>query len=189
MSLDWNATNVENYEEITTDEEWVVTEAIIFGTMAIDMGEITEANWQEFYARTAMFESLFGAFISAPVYETTTVSDLSTGDYFRSQDIDDNRLQVALEDGQFARYHYRQFTGPDTPNYEGEPYSLPSEKTVEKHSGFEKTPITPEQVKRRIGLTTNVATRTRHQFVKRMGQNFLEERERHAKHYAERVTT
>jgi len=43
------------------DDETSVRETLIWGTMAIDMGEITEKNWTEFYARIHAIELIGGA--------------------------------------------------------------------------------------------------------------------------------
>ena len=51
MSLDWNITACENYEELTTEENWAVTSSIVLATMSAGMGEITSQNAPEFFAR------------------------------------------------------------------------------------------------------------------------------------------
>lgn len=40
-----------------------VTNALIWGTMFVDMGQITEENYEEFFARTALQEKLSGAYL------------------------------------------------------------------------------------------------------------------------------
>ena len=77
MSLDFNLKKIKNYEELCWEEitnEFgekqkrinPVTEVIIFRTMAVGMGEITEANWEEFYRRVVFWEHLFGASVVVP---------------------------------------------------------------------------------------------------------------------------
>lgn len=69
MSLDFSVERMKNYNVLTTivyprehpqqeaERKWhPVTNALIFGTMAIGMNTITEANWQEFYNRLNMWE-------------------------------------------------------------------------------------------------------------------------------------
>ena len=62
MSLNW---------KVNTDlVEWnklcdVTKETLIFATMAVDMGQITEDNWTEFYARININERLFGTLRSS----------------------------------------------------------------------------------------------------------------------------
>lgn len=71
MSLDWSVTNVENYKElcwIENDDETFslnpVTEGIIFSMMGIDMGSITEANWEKFYTRLHIWETVNGTMLN-----------------------------------------------------------------------------------------------------------------------------
>jgi hypothetical protein len=93
MALHTNISNCVNWEELNTDANYPMTERIYFVTLVTDLGEITESNYGEFYARVKVYEAI-------------------TGD-----------------------------------NY-----------------------ITLEDVKRRIGLTTNVSNRTSAQFLKRMSE-------------------
>lgn len=51
MSLNWDATKAEHWEEL----DWDKKESLVFATMAVDMGEITEKNYEEFFKRYAMF--------------------------------------------------------------------------------------------------------------------------------------
>lgn len=74
MALHWNLEAIENHKEvcwIETDEKGddgeprvrmnPVTETLIFMTMAVRMGSITEANADDFYARVGLIERLDGA--------------------------------------------------------------------------------------------------------------------------------
>ena len=76
MSLNWNLEAIENHKEvcwIKTDEKGddgeprvrmnPVTETLIFMTMAVKLGSITEANADEFYARLKVIEKLEGPFM------------------------------------------------------------------------------------------------------------------------------
>lgn len=93
MALTTNISNCVNWEELNTDANYPMTERIYFVTLVTDLGEITEANYGEFYARVKVYETIVG-------------DDL----------------------------------------------------------------ITLADVKRRIGLTTNVSNRTSKQFIKRMAE-------------------
>jgi len=64
MALNWALTKVK-------DKDWVCfndgemkpkTETLIFITMTVGMGNITEKNYKEFYLRLYMYEKLFGTF-------------------------------------------------------------------------------------------------------------------------------
>lgn len=71
MSLDWNLTKISNNVEVCweknedgTDKLNPVTESLIWLTMGIGMGSITEDNQSDFYCRVVMYEKLFGTMLS-----------------------------------------------------------------------------------------------------------------------------
>ena len=71
MSLDWNLKKINNNTEVCweknedgTDKLNQVTESLIWLTMGIGMGSITEDNQSDFYCRVAMYEKLFGTMLS-----------------------------------------------------------------------------------------------------------------------------
>jgi hypothetical protein len=71
MSLDWNLTKISNNTEVCweknedgTDKLNPVTESLIWLTMGIGMGSITEDNQSDFYCRVVMYEKLFGTMLS-----------------------------------------------------------------------------------------------------------------------------
>ena len=53
MSLDWEITHVKNWEEIAMnmEVEGDITEQIVWSSLITKLGDITENNWQEWYAR------------------------------------------------------------------------------------------------------------------------------------------
>ena len=56
MSLNWNATDLPNMPwEVQSEEERNRTANMAWTCMAIHLGTITEANWEEFYARYALW--------------------------------------------------------------------------------------------------------------------------------------
>lgn len=57
MALIGNTSGCKDYEQFDQGENTVITFLCLF----IDMGEITEKNYQEFYARTMLWEGEFGA--------------------------------------------------------------------------------------------------------------------------------
>lgn len=71
MSLNWNVSNIADsnavcFHHYTEDGEpqrrlTQTTELLIFTTMVVGFGRITESNYQEFYKRVALFERLRGA--------------------------------------------------------------------------------------------------------------------------------
>jgi len=62
--------NIENYEEVCFDEYdydkkegtiSTLTDSMVWMTMLVDMGQITEKNWEEFFLRTQIWERLNGS--------------------------------------------------------------------------------------------------------------------------------
>jgi len=71
MSLDWDLTKIENSENICwkkddDGQEYMnpCTESLIWMTMAIGIGKITEENAADVYARISMWEDLFDTMMS-----------------------------------------------------------------------------------------------------------------------------
>lgn len=70
MSLNWNISKIKNYKQVCWDD-WDEendsgtissrTETIIFMAMFVDMGKITEENWEKFYQRVNAWEQIEGA--------------------------------------------------------------------------------------------------------------------------------
>ena len=61
MSLDYKLGNVEDFEALAADPvERVVTECVIFLTMAVGLGEITTSNVDEFAMRVLVHEGANG---------------------------------------------------------------------------------------------------------------------------------
>ena len=76
MSLDFDISEVKDYEEIKVCHEWAdentteqqireswKTQAIVFLTMAIGMGSITESNHREFATRIIMWEDVNSSYL------------------------------------------------------------------------------------------------------------------------------
>jgi hypothetical protein len=52
MSLNFYFGNVADYEQLHSDDrQWSITEHLIWHTMAVQMGSITEKNWKQFAKR------------------------------------------------------------------------------------------------------------------------------------------
>lgn len=60
MSLNWDARAVRDIDNLT-DNERVTLDSLIWSTLAIGMGEITDENAQEFYTRLSLIEKVTGA--------------------------------------------------------------------------------------------------------------------------------
>jgi hypothetical protein len=76
MSLDWNIEKVQGKDNLcwvlkddgdpTEDKDYRInplTETLIFATMSVGIGKITEGNWAEFYARLKVLETIDGPFL------------------------------------------------------------------------------------------------------------------------------
>ena len=67
MSLNWDVSRVENMEAVCyhtkEDGKYLndITEKLIWMTMTVGLGEITEKNWKKFYNRVHLDEKLNGA--------------------------------------------------------------------------------------------------------------------------------
>ena len=72
MGLNWDITNCKNMESLQVEEtgEWAITNALIWLTMGVDLGNITETNIGEFYARTKVWEFVSGPMTSKFNLET-----------------------------------------------------------------------------------------------------------------------
>ena len=69
MSLNWNVQKVDNYEEMQETESGI-TDAVVWLTMAVGIGEITETNVEEFAQRTALVQMLNGPWLVRGIYVT-----------------------------------------------------------------------------------------------------------------------
>ena len=59
MALTYDLTKVEGVDDLNDN----LIEAIIFGTIATGIGDITEKNYEEFFVRIAYIEKLNGTFL------------------------------------------------------------------------------------------------------------------------------
>lgn len=62
MALTYRLTEIANWQELRLEVKgnWVKTQAIIYMTMFVGMGQITEANADEFYRRARIVEAVTG---------------------------------------------------------------------------------------------------------------------------------
>ena len=60
MPLNWSIKNCKDWETLKSDDEWPVTNALIWVSMSVGLSEITEENLPEYYARLAMWQDLAG---------------------------------------------------------------------------------------------------------------------------------
>jgi hypothetical protein len=61
MSLNWSIEKVADWKELTLDKnELELTQAIVFETMVVGIGQIREGTWAEFKARSDLWRTLDG---------------------------------------------------------------------------------------------------------------------------------
>ena len=60
MALTTDISNCVNWEELNTDANYPMTHNIYFVTLVTDLGEITEENYGEFYARVKVYSEITG---------------------------------------------------------------------------------------------------------------------------------
>lgn len=74
MSLNWSIENVKDNQELIDDaNESAITESLIWLTMAVGIGEITEDTVDEFVNRATIVQALHGAYMfkgAEPYYIT-----------------------------------------------------------------------------------------------------------------------
>lgn len=63
MALNWNVEKCDNYKTLVNEDEWAVTNALIWATMAVGIREITKANFQKFYDRVHEIETTRGSWL------------------------------------------------------------------------------------------------------------------------------
>jgi hypothetical protein len=75
MALHWNVTKCKNHKALTNEDEWPITNALIWGSMSTGIREITEENIPEIYARFRVWEGIVGAMLHGKDTETGEIVD------------------------------------------------------------------------------------------------------------------
>ncbi|MDD4989660.1 MAG: hypothetical protein PHV42_04525 [Candidatus Pacebacteria bacterium] len=85
MSLNWNLKNVKNHDSVcfSKDEKGrermeCLTEVLITMTMSVDLGEISEKNYKEFFIRIDMLQRGLGGLMNKVVAGKNGGDDLET---------------------------------------------------------------------------------------------------------------
>ena len=61
MPLSWSVEKVADHEEVTAEgRPWEITELLIFTTMGVGIGQITDANAEEFWTRMQVWAMACG---------------------------------------------------------------------------------------------------------------------------------
>lgn len=69
MSLNWQVDGIKDYKTVCWKEDGEmnpVTNTLIWGTIGVGMGQITDKNVDEFAARFRLLEKIHGAFLYKP---------------------------------------------------------------------------------------------------------------------------
>ena len=64
MALNWNIEQCADWKQLTEDNEWAVTNTLIWATMIIGIRKITTENYREFYLRLHASEIYDGQFLT-----------------------------------------------------------------------------------------------------------------------------
>ena len=89
MALNTSIINCVNYEELNNVDNYPKTEAIYFVTLVTDLGEITDKNFGEFYARIKVYGLISGYTditledVKRRIGLTTNVSNRTTLQFFK----------------------------------------------------------------------------------------------------------
>jgi len=75
MALHWNVTNCKNHKALTNEDEWPITNALIWISMSTGIREITEEKIPEIYARIRTWEDIVGPMLHGKDTETGEIVD------------------------------------------------------------------------------------------------------------------
>jgi hypothetical protein len=75
MALHWNVTNCKNHKALTNEDEWPITNALIWASMTTGIKDITEENIPEIYARIRAWEDIVGALLHSKNTETGQIEE------------------------------------------------------------------------------------------------------------------
>ena len=70
MALTWNIGNCNDHKSLQTEDEWPITNALIWATMSVGIRDITEKTIPEFYARLSVWEKIVGPMLYGKDEET-----------------------------------------------------------------------------------------------------------------------
>lgn len=64
MSLNWSIEDVQDWEVLQSDDtEAAITECLVWATMSVGIGEITDKNVNEFFARVTLIQRTYGPYL------------------------------------------------------------------------------------------------------------------------------
>lgn len=89
MALHWNISKCSNHKSLQTDDEWPITNALIWATMSVGIRDITEETIPEFYARLRVWENIAGPMLWGKDEETGKLEE-------RKVEVADLRKRIGL---------------------------------------------------------------------------------------------
>ena len=117
MSLDFDVSKIENYEELTTYETkdgkkiWhPVTSSIIHMCMGIGIGGITKKNWKQFYIRVSMWEKIHGPMLIRGEFEPGDKANNLTPEEIKAHIGLTTNVYPDRTDAQFRKQLFDSFT-------------------------------------------------------------------------------
>lgn len=165
MSLNWNLTGIKNYEHLCWREDGngektmnPVTHSLIFATMAVDMGEITEKNWKEFWTRIFAWERIHGPYLRVKKTTWAVVDDKNYVAY-DDEDIAIRGMKLIQSNGGQARV-------------------VSGEETEDRY-------LTPEDVYNHIGLRANVSEVSKAKYKTKIDRVMRDIADRHLRAFEE----
>lgn len=105
MPLHYDLTDVK--ADWKSDAIWPVTNTLIHATMVVEMGFITKANWETFYSRCHMIETMYGAWLMAHEGEELKPRPMTPKDIRDHIGLGTNASTVS--DAKFKAHIFRRF--------------------------------------------------------------------------------
>ena len=66
MALNWNIERCDNWNQLIDDDNWGITNALIWTTMIVGLNGITKSNVDEFFARVDTVQKATGELVNRP---------------------------------------------------------------------------------------------------------------------------
>lgn len=176
MALHWDISNVKDYnllhntapegcdlphpkgsiEDFVGDVEWDITNTLIWATISVDMGKITEKNYEEFYRRLRMVGIVYGSPYQITLSDVKRRIGLSTNvitttatqfnNKMKKRMVDDADRHVKTEARMLAEYEsLSEIRGSEMTDDDANRYDSLVREHIRKHV----TPVIEAEDKRR----------------------------------------
>ena len=101
MSLDWNT------QKCVYEGSFAYTDTLIWSTMAVGMGRITEKNVEEFVRRILIYQEIFGPLLTGPIQEDGTPYKVEDEDAPLPEGVTRGKISMTAE---IIRQHEGMYT-------------------------------------------------------------------------------